>query len=115
MKIKATKVAGLDYIDVEVIAMATKISLGWHDKEQATGLRDMILSVADDLSGFIEDKPFGHVEPEQILITADEAVTLMELMEHALAGTQCHLLGRVSERILYDKLAILAAQSQEQK
>ena len=114
MKIKATKVAELEYIDVEVTALNTKISLGWHTKEQAAELRDMLLSVVDDLSGFIEERPFGYVKPEQILITADEAETLKELMEHALAGTQCHLLGRVSEHILYNKLAAIAA-AQEQK
>lgn len=110
MKIEATKVADLDYMDVEVMALCTKISLGWHDKEQATELRDMLLSVTDDLSGFIEQRPFGYVRLEQILITADEAETLKELMEHALAGTQCHLLGRVSENILYNKLVNIAAQ-----
>lgn len=63
-------------------------------------------------SGFIGKRPFGHVGPEPILITPDEAETLKDLMEHALAGTQCHLLGRVSENILYNKLVDIAEQEQ---
>lgn len=51
----------------------------------------------------------GYTGPQTAQITPEEAATLKELMEHALAGTQCHLLGRLSEHILYNKLAAIAA------
>lgn len=109
MKIKNTKVADLDYIDVE--APVAKVVNGYMDL--AIKFIDLSRCKAGDNLYLRPQARLGRVKPEQILITADEAATLKELMEHALAGTQCHLLGRVSENILYNKLVDITAQEQK--
>jgi len=48
-------------------------------------------------------------------ITPEEARLLMRLMDGALSGDHVGLIGRLSEHILYNKLAAIAGPQEEEK
>lgn len=54
MKIE-TRVVALKYIEVKIHAESTTIDLGWHDKQQAKELRDLLLSVTEDIEVFVDE------------------------------------------------------------
>jgi hypothetical protein len=59
MKIDCRVVANRKYIEVNIHAENTTIDLGWHNKQQAKELRDLLTSAIEDIDYYINDCALG--------------------------------------------------------